>query len=641
MSETNCEWIDPSKKKKSAAWQHFLEEKTDKKKLKCRHCEKILVNNGSTTTLLNHVTSVHGIDIAKDENMSASTSASGTTKDGGGQRTIGDFFSSQNRDSIELVLSRMVAKDLVPMNTIVTSQDIQRMLKSDGYSPPKSLVLVRKLIASYSHKIRDEVRRKLQRFRQDGVRLSLSFDEYTSLQNARFVCLNIHAGPGIHVGLGMIRLKDSATAENLKEAIKKKLNEFDLSLDKDIFAAVTDGASVMKKCVKDMGLVHQECFSHSLHLAITDAIYKGEALTPSRNIDDDSLEDSDAEEEEEDDKFEEEDEEEEFNGDYGAIIRKVRRISKFFRMSGKRNDKLQEFVKNEKGKQLKLLLDTPTRWGSLHKMISRFLQINTSVRQALAHFDKQELYLSRDQLTQLSKLVTTLETVDAASVSLGRGDGTLASAEKIFSFLLHNLEQQSSNEGSSPLAAKIYSLVKERIEHRRIIDLAGLCCYLRDPSYFDSSHVLPTPTKAAVTNLARDIFTKFHLHSETAPSEDGEEDKQDEEPSAKKSKYEELALILNNPVDPANQRRLKNQSSSRQLIESIKKEMKAWESTGKLLDTLESVKTTIESLPPSSTEAERQFSAAGLFLTKLRCRLSDNSIDMLCFLRAYFLSLEK
>ena len=57
--------------------------------------------------------------------------------------------------------------------------------------------------------------------------------------------------------------------------------------------------------------------------------------------------------------------------------------------------------------------------------------------------------------------------------------------------------------------------------------------------------------------------------------------------------------------------------------------------------TLESVKTTIESLPPSSTEAERQFSAAGLFLTKLRCRLSDNSIDMLCFLRAYFLSLEK
>ena len=197
------------------------------------------------------------INIAKDENTSASTtSASGTTKDRGGQRTIGAFFSSQNRDSIELVLSRMMAKDLVPMNTIVTSQDIQHMLKSAGYSPPKSLVLVRKLIASYNHKIRDEVRGKLQRFRQDGRRFSLSFDKYTSLQNARFVCLNIHAGPGIHIGLGMIRLKDSATAKNLKEAIKKKLNEFDLSLDKDIFAAVTDGASVMKKSVKDIGLVH-------------------------------------------------------------------------------------------------------------------------------------------------------------------------------------------------------------------------------------------------------------------------------------------------------------------------------------------------------------------------------------------------
>ena len=176
----------------------------------------------------------------------------------------------------------------------------------------------------------------------------------------------------------------------------------------------------------------------------------------------------------------------------------------------------------------------------------------------MAHFDKQELYLSRDQLTQLSKLVTTLETVDAASVSLGRGDGTLASAEKIFSFFLNNLEQQSNEEDSSPLAAKIYSLVKERIEQRRIIALAGLCCYLRDPSYFDSSHVLPTPTKAAVINLAQDIFTTFHLHSKTALSDDGEENEEDEETAAKKSKYEELASILNNPVDPANQRKLKN-----------------------------------------------------------------------------------
>ena len=43
---------------------------------------------------------------------------------------------------------------------------------------------------------------------------------------------------------------------------------------------------------------------------------------------------------------------------------------------------------------------------------------------------------------------------------------------------------------------------------------------------------------------------------------------------------------------------------------------------------------TLESMSPASEEAERAFSAAGLFLTKIRSRLSDSSLlNMLCVLR--------
>ena len=44
----------------------------------------------------------------------------------------------------------------------------------------------------------------------------------------------------------------------------------------------------------------------------------------------------------------------------------------------------------------------------------------------------------------------------------------------------------------------------------------------------------------------------------------------------------------------------------------------------------------IETTPPTSVEAERSFSAAGLFITKLRTRLNNRSVDALCFLRAYY-----
>ena len=50
-----------------------------------------------------------------------------------------------------------------------------------------------------------------------------------------------------------------------------------------------------------------------------------------------------------------------------------------------------------------------------------------------------------------------------------------------------------------------------------------------------------------------------------------------------------------------------------------------------------SLRMLLESIPPSSVEAERAFSAAGLFATKLRGRLSDESLNMLAVLRAHLL----
>ena len=41
-------------------------------------------------------------------------------------------------------------------------------------------------------------------------------------------------------------------------------------------------------------------------------------------------------------------------------------------------------------------------------------------------------------------------------------------------------------------------------------------------------------------------------------------------------------------------------------------------------------------IPPTSVEAERVFSAGGLYLTKLRSRMSDETLDKLIFLKFYF-----
>ena len=69
------------------------------------------------------------------------------------------------------------------------------------------------------------------------------------------------------------------------------------------------------------------------------------------------------------------------------------------------------------------------------------------------------------------------------------------------------------------------------------------------------------------------------------------------------------------------------------LLAIIRKEMSLWECGGDLQMIYKSLLT----IPPTSVEAERAFSAAGLFCTKLRSRLNDESLDItLCFLRTHF-----
>lgn len=70
-------------------------------------------------------------------------------------------------------------------------------------------------------------------------------------------------------------------------------------------------------------------------------------------------------------------------------------------------------------------------------------------------------------------------------------------------------------------------------------------------------------------------------------------------------------------------------------LAAIKSEMAILASTGVRGRGLQLVYNYLLSIPPASVEAERAFSAAGVLCTKIRSRLSDKSINMLCFLHSY------
>ena len=73
--------------------------------------------------------------------------------------------------------------------------------------------------------------------------------------------------------------------------------------------------------------------------------------------------------------------------------------------------------------------------------------------------------------------------------------------------------------------------------------------------------------------------------------------------------------------------------ASLNVLTCIKKEMAVFEGSNDCPKRLKKLHSASKSLPPSSVEAERCFSAAGLFTNKLKISLSDKMIDT-CFLHS-------
>lgn len=63
----------------------------------------------------------------------------------------------------------------------------------------------------------------------------------------------------------------------------------------------------------------------------------------------------------------------------------------------------------------------------------------------------------------------------------------------------------------------------------------------------------------------------------------------------------------------------------------IAQEMKVYEATGKRTPNLDLLNNALQSIPSTSIEAERAFSAAGLIVSTLRTQLSDRSMIICVF----------
>lgn len=452
--------------------------------------------------------------------------------------------------------------------------------------------------------------------------------------------LNLHLSDGFQ-SLGMIRVEGSMPTKKAIELVQNRLELYGLSLENDIVATVTDGASVMMRFGRETEPMHYACLAHAIHLCVCDVLYKSSEPRQKTNdgVRGGTIEEEDSEEE----NIEEfagvlgsdEDEQKHFEIVPGIseIIQKVRKIVKIFRKSPVKNDEyLQPIVHQSFGQEKCLFLDCKTRWNSLLKMLLRFYEMRKEVKVAMIQLDV-EFNVSDAELTKIKEICDALAPLEMAVQYLCEKNANIILAERVIAFVTKKLDDFKTQIGDD-----LSETFKKRVQERRNPNVVHLLEYLQSP-VFEQSHDQfgLSIRREEITALATKLYRRLYKASvtgegscESAVSPNTKEVSISvQKESVKLNLSEEFEVFLQQPkqrIEPVQSTEAK----------TITTEMQLFEVTKRRPENLENIYQALLTIRPTFVEPERAFSAMGLFATKLRNRLNDDTLNAMVILRKFY-----
>ncbi len=329
-------------KRKSFAWNHFLQHK-DNGKSKCKMCAKQFSAKVSTSVLLFHLNNIHNIVKERGEQKAEGQRVQ--------QSLITKVFAKKNKISIEMAVCKLACVDRITFSAIASSEEIQLGLAARSFDNiPKTRKAVKKMVMDFAKEKKQETKEELLSLLAKGQRFSLTLDEVTSTRNRRYLTINLHLGGEEIRCLGKVRISDSMPAKRAVTLLNNALARFGLNEKDHIVSITTDGASVMRKMGRLLDSEHCERHAHGVHLAVCDVLYQGASETDTKEEEKEEValtpgEEQDERDEEDSPGMLEEvvtDGQSYFIAEYNEVIKKERKIARFFRKSLVSNDKLQD-----------------------------------------------------------------------------------------------------------------------------------------------------------------------------------------------------------------------------------------------------------------------------------------------------------
>ena len=167
----------------------------------------------------------------------------------------------------------------------------------------------------------------------------------------------------------------------------------------------------------------------------------------------------------------------EFQQFVAEVITKVRIVVNMFRKSPLKDEILQKHIQAQLNTELKLILDSKTRWNSLLEIIKLFVRAKKCIRMALVEIGTSTT-TTNAEIKILHDRIDVLESVKHAVDELCGRNATFLIAERINDFVFKTL-----SNSNSVYSAFLKSHLEVKIKDRRKACLVHLLEYLHDPNF--------------------------------------------------------------------------------------------------------------------------------------------------------------
>lgn len=628
--------------KKAGCWKFFAH--LENNKYRCLTCDAVVKYSGATTNLNAHLKK-HEVkkeqlsaDLGEPRALETVTSMSAKfdefwprdTRDLGATSILEkpkpeaySLKSAKNtlyaKDRTELI-AYLAAYDNMSFSMIVKSFAVKIAFFSLGYKPPGSVSGVGNAVEDFFDKAKTRIQKLIRQKIDEGIRFSLILDEWTGCNMQNFINVILHDGT-LPFNLGLIPIPNRATGSEIFRLTLTRLSSFDVDFSCHIVAVTTDGAAAVKLAFKDKGVYHQLCLNHGIHLSISKNLFKKKVAAE----EDDEW--SVLEEEDSnntcDETFVEMDDSMDYSCYYVSnVITRVRKIVKFFKRSTNHYKTLKSIFIESKRSFTSLVLDVVTRWNSTAAMIERFLEAFEDVNKCLIQIDNGDKVFIDDEKRILIELSRLFGPIKDTVLSLSSSNFNLYLADIYIEELINELNKTPDIEYYNTIHN---SLVYE-YELRRNVPLINMTMYLYNNRHFFEKLEGEEKGPETIENTRKDLI---HLYNRLKFTTDVSEIQVQKPDHVYALNMKER---IQGRINASQLRSLNcaNKSDPRVALQSF-------EASNEESLIIKRLKSALNSVQATSTASERTFSISGMVLTKSRSQLRHKMLDMLVFLKYFFL----